>query len=349
MKLTTKVQNSALIEAVCNATDYEFTGEISTEVPDFKVPSEPFGIGLIVGPSGSGKSTLLSALGSVETPYWSRSKAVVDHFDTFEEAHAKLGASGLNSIPAWLRPYRTLSNGEKYRADLSRQLTDGAVIDEFTSVVDRHVAKSCSVAVSKYVKREGLKSVVLASCHYDVAEWLEPDWVFDAGTGVFSDGRSLRRPAINVELIPCRTEAWSLFSKHHYLTESINKSARCWVAVWDGIAVGFASAIAQPSGTLKNAWREHRTVVLPEFQGMGIGSKISDAVGEIFISQGCRYFSKSAHPNFGLYRESSEKWKGTSKNMKSRPDYRNQRTDSKEFKRAAKHIDRVCYSHEYIG
>lgn len=348
MKLKTKIKHTKLLEQVSNATDLPLTDEIETTVPDFS-PPEDFSIGLIIGPSGSGKSTILNRYYTPsEMPKWDSELSVADHFGTYDKARERLGAVGLNSIPAWMRPFHTLSNGEQYRANLARVLGDAAVVDEFTSVVDRNVAKSCSVALSKWAKRVGASDIVLATCHYDVAEWLEPDWVFDCATGQFADRGLLRRPNIRIELHPAKPEAWAFFSKHHYLSANINRSARCWIAVWDGLLVGFASAIAHPSGTVKNAWREHRTVVLPEFQGMGVGARISDAVGQIFITQGCRYFSKSANPNFGLYRNASSKWKPTSKNMKARPDYAHGRV-TKESGYKHKHISRLCYSHEYIG
>ncbi|MEV4573636.1 hypothetical protein AB0K16_10265 [Nonomuraea jabiensis] len=52
-------------------------------------------------------------------------------------------AVGLSSPPAWLRPYKTLSNGEAFRASMARAVAeqDGlVVVDEFTSVVGRQVA-----------------------------------------------------------------------------------------------------------------------------------------------------------------------------------------------------------------
>ena len=349
MRLETEIKVTPILEAISNATDHALDRSIVTEIPDFEPPSD-FGIGLIVGPSGSGKSTILHEHFDVKpNPYWDNELSIEDHFGTFEEAQARLGAVGLNSVPAWMRPYSTLSNGEQYRADLARLIGNGAAVDEFTSVVDRNVAKSCSVALSKWVKRTGAEGVVLASCHYDIAEWLEPDWVFDCAVGDFTDRRLLRRPEIRIELRPAKSEAWSFFSRHHYLTADINRSARCWVALWDGLLVGFASAIAYPSGTVKNAWRGHRTVVLPEFQGMGIGARISDAIGEIFIGQGCRYFSKSANPNFGAYRNSSERWRPTSKNMKARKDYSVQRMGKFDSKEKMAHAERVCFSHEYVG
>ena len=348
MKLRCEVQKTEMLRAVSNVSDYPLSDYIETTIPDFIKPNN-FSVGLIVGPSGSGKSTILGENYKIATePDWQNSLALVDHFDTLDDAQQKLGAAGLNSIPAWMRPYHTLSNGEQYRARLARVIRDGVAIDEYTSVVDRNVAKSCSTALRKWADRTKVQNLVLATCHYDVAEWLQPDWIFDCAVGKFIDRRLLRRPSIRIELQPAQPEAWSFFSKHHYLSGDINRSARCWIAVWDGLLVGFAAAISFPSGSVKNAWRGHRTVVLPEFQGMGIGARISDAVGEIFLAQGCRYFSKSANPNFGAYRNLSKKWRATSKNGKSRQDYKAGR-NTKEDKHKMAHADRICFSHEYIG
>lgn len=157
-------------------------------------------------------------------------------------------------------------------------------------------------------------------------------------------------------MLPCSIDAWAMFSKHHYLTGEINKSARCWIAVWNDTPVGFASSIAQPNA-MRNAWREHRTVVLPDFQGMGIGVRLSDALGEIHIQTNKRFFSKTAHPRMGEYREHSDKWRPTAHNKEARGDYmvreralpnpRKSKKYSKEY--LEKHSGRLCYAHEYIG
>ena len=246
-----------------------------------------------------------------------------------------------------MRPYHVLSTGEKFRADLARKINSGAVIDEFTSVVDRNVAKSCSRALSRYVKEKRLHNIVIASCHRDIKEWLEPDWVFDTDTGVMSVGR-LARPDINIQLLPCSREIWPTFSNHHYLDGNLNKSSRCWIAMWNGVPVGFTAVIAFPSKNWSNGWRGHRTVVLPDYQGLGIGNRISDAVGEMVLSWGGRYFSKTSHPRMGGYRNASHKWRKTSKNGMKRKDYNTNRV-SKESKYKHLHANRICFSHEYIG
>jgi hypothetical protein len=147
-----------------------------------------FRIGVIVGGSGSGKSTLLNSFGKEDVPKWYIDKAIVSHFNTPDEAINLLTAVGLNTVPSWYKPYPVLSNGEKFRADLARKIKDGAVIDEFTSVVDRNVAKAASVALVRYIKKNNIKNVVLSTCHRDILEWLEPDWVIDTDLGEYTEG-----------------------------------------------------------------------------------------------------------------------------------------------------------------
>ena len=333
--------------------DFQFDGETKFTVPSFDMP-EQFQIGLIVGASGSGKSSLLNQIGEIKNFDWDGNKAICSHFASSEEAQQKLNAVGLNSIPSWLKPYHVLSNGEKFRADLAIQLKDNAIIDEFTSVVDRNVAKSCSNAIQKYIRKENLQNIVFASCHYDIIEWLQPDWVFDTTTNRLTVGRGLVRPEIQLEILPCAAEAWTMFSKHHYLSASINKSAWCWFVVWEGTIIGFTSAISYPSGTVKLAWREHRTVILPDFQGLGIGVKVSDAVGEMFKQWGRKFYSKTSHTRMGEYRNQSSKWKPTAFNMKYRGETYKKNFEQKDKtffprKLIKKHMERICYCHEYIG
>jgi energy-coupling factor transporter ATP-binding protein EcfA2 len=336
-------------KGVAEVFDFNFSGEIITPIPSLPALPETWRIGLIVGPSGSGKSTLLRSLGDTSEISWRDDVCVASHFESIGEAVQKLSAVGLNSIPSWLKPFSVLSTGEKFRADLAMRLSSNALIDEFTSVVDRQVAKSCSMALRRYVNKESLSNIVLATCHYDVLPWLNPCWVFDTATSRLTVGRRSERPRIVVEVLPCSGKVWSAFSPHHYLSDSLNASSRCWLALWNNSPIGFTSAIAHPSGTVKNAWREHRTVVLPDYQGLGIGVRLSDALGEMFLEQGARFFSKTAHPRMGQYRDSSPLWRPTSKNRSKRLDYKSVTANMKEFNRAGKQASRFCWAHEYVG
>lgn len=347
----------------------EITGEIKqifdyepphgTVVETIKIPEFPneYQIGLIVGSSGSGKSTILrDVFGKEDDIFWDTEKSIASHFASFDDASGKFGAVGLNSIPTWLKPYSVLSNGERFRADLARRLKDGAVIDEFTSVVNREVAISCSVSISKYIRKKGIKNVTFASCHDDIINYLQPDWVYNTDTHEFYNGRYLCRPKINIKVFPCSRKAWDLFKRHHYLSGKLNKASVCYVAIYNDVPVAFIALLSQPGRDVKHAWREHRVVVLPDYQGMGIGNKFSEMLGQAYVEKGCRYFCKTSNPRMGCHRENSELWKPTANNKKDRMSYFKKDGTVRTSKRygmsaelVAKHATRVCYCHEFIG
>jgi len=187
--LTSTVVHDEYIKASEKAFDCAFNGT-STFFPwekPTKIPKD-YNIGVIYGTSGSGKTTLLGQFGCPSVQVWDNNKSIISHFDSPDDGINKLSAVGLNSIPSWYKSYDVLSNGERFRADLSRSIYSGAVVDEFSSVVDRNVAKASSMALSKYIKRNNIKNVVISTCHEDVLDWLEPDWVVNTNNGEVYDG-----------------------------------------------------------------------------------------------------------------------------------------------------------------
>ena len=107
------------------------------------------------------------------------SKAIVSNFGTPEEASFKLSAVGLNSMPVWCRPRNVLSVGEGFRADLALNLNSYTIFDEFTSTIDRNVAKSTCNGLQRYIRKNGLTNMVFCSCHKDFIPYLQPDIVID--------------------------------------------------------------------------------------------------------------------------------------------------------------------------
>lgn len=274
---------------------------------------EEWSVGLIVGPSGAGKSTVARELfgdALVSGWDWPDGKAVVDGFPRgmgIKDITDLLCSVGFSSPPSWLRPYHVLSNGERFRADLARTLAeqpDFAVVDEFTSVVDRTVAKIGSAAVAKAVRRRGGRFVAV-TCHYDVAEWLEPDWVYEPHIDRMARDR-LQRPDIALEVARVDKAAWAMFRHHHYLDTSLNSAAVCFCAFWDGRPVAFSAWLAFPSS--RRAWREHRTVCLPDFQGVGIGNAVSSYLASVIAGRGEIAFSTTSHPGMIRSRQASTLW-----------------------------------------
>jgi GNAT superfamily N-acetyltransferase/ABC-type thiamine transport system ATPase subunit len=343
--LVSSVVLDEITQELIKPFDYESDG--TEKFYPYLLPTDlpkDFGIGVIVGASGTGKSTLLKSFGSPVSPVWNDG-SIVSNFANAIDANEKLSAAGLMSVPEWVKPFSVLSNGQQFRANLARSLHDEAVIDEFTSVIDRNVAKAASTAMARYVRKNNVKGIVLATCHRDVLEYLEPDWIIDTDRGEWASGRYLHRPDLVLGIYPCSNEVWKHFAPHHYLSESLNKSAHCYLALWNGSVVGFVASIAYPSGTVKEAYREHRLVVHPDFQGFGIGPRLSEAVAQHYLDNGKRYFSKTSHPRLGGYRDQSALWKPTSKNHKRRTDGLN--LDGKA--RWSIDPNRWSYSHEYVG
>jgi ABC-type ATPase with predicted acetyltransferase domain len=147
---------------------------------------KPWNVGVIVGSSGSGKSTIAREVFGTKaflTPDF-RAATILDDMPSgasVQQIAQTFTAVGFASVPSWLKPYSVLSMGERMRVELAHAMLSSAdpiVFDEFTSVVNREVAKTGSHAIQKAVRKANRKFVAVC-CHRDVLDWLSPDWVYD--------------------------------------------------------------------------------------------------------------------------------------------------------------------------
>lgn len=186
--LETKVCVDNYTEYVCDKFDLQTREYIVTEVPMInldELSTFSWNIGLICGNSGSGKSTVLNSIGSQSIPTYDMDKAIISQFPHMEESEVcdLLSSVGLSSVPVWMHKPNELSNGEKARLDICWILANAKegetiLIDEFSSVINRDCAKSLSFALQRYARKKNL-IIILASCHFDIIEWLNPDWIFN--------------------------------------------------------------------------------------------------------------------------------------------------------------------------
>ena len=287
---------------------------ITGELP---IEDRPWNVGFIVGPSGAGKSTVARHLfgDRVVTGYdWPENQSILDGFPDdlgIKELTGLLNKVGFGSVPNWFRPFRVLSNGEQFRATVARALAsnrDLIAIDEFTSVVDRQVAKIASNCVQKTVRRTKRQFVAIA-CHYDIVEWLQPDWVYEPHLGAFEWRSVQRRPDIAIEIRSVDKSIWHRFSKYHYLSATLAPAAICIGAFINGHCVGFTSAIPFPHPTVRNLYMAHRTVVLPDYQGLGLGATMSEWLGLYLWQHGWRLNACMAHPAMIAQRAASPRWR----------------------------------------
>lgn len=297
--------------------------ERSQEEWDVQLPIEgmDWNVGLIVGPSGCGKSTIARELfgGAVCNGFdWPFDKSVLDGFPqdlSIQDITQLMSSVGFSSPPLWLRPFHVLSTGQQMRMTVARLLAENldlAVMDEFTSVVDRTVAQIGSAAIAKTVRRRKQKFIAV-TCHYDVEEWLQPDWVYQPHTGEFIRRSLRRRPDIELEIVRVHHSCWKIFQPYHYLNRSFNKAARCFVAFYRGEPVALEAVLPQPHAVSKNLYREHRAVCLPDLQGVGIGNALITFVASAYRGVGKRILSTTASPALISSRSRDKRWKCTRK------------------------------------
>jgi len=315
---------------------------------DLPLAQRPWFLGLIVGPSGCGKSTLArqlwpDAFAAQQQETWPTDRSLLDAFpaDTpIKDIVELLSSVGFSSPPAWLRPFHVLSTGQQFRVRLARLLAEEhplTIVDEFTSTVDRTVARIGSAALARTVRRREQKFVAI-TCHEDVEAWLQPDWVYRPGENLFAWRCLRRRPTIELHLFRCRASAWALFAPHHYLSESLSTSATCFLAVWDDRPVAF-SAWMPFFGGGPPARREHRTVTLPDYQGVGIGNVVSATVASLWKGLGFRALSTTTHPAMIRSRQRSPLWR-----MSRAPSLASGRAD-----RLRHATTRLTAGFEYVG
>lgn len=309
-------------------------------------------VGLVVGASGSGKTTIAKRAFGEENYFthheWGNTSLLNDFHKTIDvkDITDALSHVGFASPPSWLLPYHCLSNGQKFRTDLARLILekDGLIVfDEFTSLVDRTVAKIGSYAVQKFIRKRQ-RQFVAVTCHYDVAEWLEPDWVYDVSKMTF-ERRLLRRPPINVKVEQVHHSIWQIFKGHHYLSADLNKAAKVFLATIEGQPAAMTAILPFPHPHVKNMWKEHRTVVLPDYQGVGLGNRLSETVGDYLLENGKRFTSVTSHPAMIGYRHKSPKWIMTRAPSRLGPPGKKAKTQTNNNTS----IKRLTASFEYIG
>jgi ABC-type lipoprotein export system ATPase subunit len=348
INLKHKINNDKYTDYIYEAFDIQNKDE-SNVIVEANLENLPkqWNIGVVYGGSGTGKTTILKNYfkKEMDKSYFDNSKSLISNFDWLEPKDATflLSAMGLSSVPTWLRPFNTLSNGEQYRANLayivgSAKENEVILIDEYTSVVDRDVAKAMSNALQKYIRRTN-KKIVLASCHFDIMEWLQPDWIYSPSKGRLEIAPSLRQPKIELQIVRCRYETWKLFKQHHYLTEDLNKAATNYLVLWNEQPICFIGVLPFPGVGDEKTRRISRIVVLPDFQGLGLGKNILNYISSLYAKNESIMYIRTMSPALGLALAKDNNWIATSSNLKIPG------ADSS----GRKMIERPSYSYKYIG
>lgn len=283
---------------------------------DIQLP-EQWSIGLIVGKSGTGKTTIAKQLfkNSYITNYTYNNKSILDDMPkdaSISEITKTFNSVGFSSPPSWLKSYEVLSNGEKMRVDLAKAILSDKnliVFDEFTSVVDRNVAQIGSFAMQKAIRKSN-KQFIAVTCHYDVEDWLLPDWIFNTDTMTFqlNEKQKKNRPDIRFKIYEAKNKSlWKMFAKYHYLDHKHNNAAHCYIATINDKIAGWISILHQPHPTSINLKKVHRLVILPDYQGAGFGIKFLNEIGR-FYKPKYRYTITTSAPSLIYALKKSNEW-----------------------------------------
>ena len=158
----------------------------------------------------------------------------------------------------------------------------------------------------------------MATVHGDVAQWLQVDWHMDSKSGVvrkpcasnampsmpddtaYSDPDLFQLPKLRLQVRRLKPHSAAaevfhrFFAEHHYMSGKVpcnfhavvvrEQDSQRLVAM-DAVGAFFG----QGNGGI--TWLESRLVVMPEFQGFGVGPKLSELVGEILLRSGQRYLA----------------------------------------------------------
>jgi hypothetical protein len=326
---------------------------------------------VIVGPSMAGKTTIARELFGADSVVdqgqwtWPTDQCVADGFPagmSIDEITGLLSSVGFSSPPDWKKPYIALSNGGKFRVDLARTLAERpelAVVDEFGSLVHQQARQVAAAAAAKAARRRNGKLVALC-VHDDCIEHFEPDWVIHVTPGEpvrLTITRGLvRRPPVEIRVERVTPAAWSLFRTHHYLNHDLHRGAKCFLATVGGgngcppqvcppQVAAFTAVLPFPHAT-RPGWREHRTVCLPDFQGVGIGNVMSEFVASLFAATGRPYRSTTSHPAMIRHRARSPLWR-----MVRKPGLGSAHSGSRDATRMGNvgSTTRITAGFEYVG
>lgn len=289
--------------------------------------SGDWNIGVVVGASGSGKSSIGKIIFGENLIHdyskgWNDNKPIIDEIapdGDFNEVTGALANVGLGDVPTWLRPFRVLSNGEQFRAGLARVICEKPekiVIDEFTSVVDRQIAKIGSQAFQKAWRRSNPKGkVVLLTPHYDILDWVQPDWIFDTKTKNFERGLPRQRPKIELKIWKVDSSYWKFYKQHYYLDLPMPPASEYFIGTVNGELA--CHVLANPLFTA-NGYRATRLVTMPEWQGAGVGFRFLNFIAQYHLEGRGRKnkkfvtFFHTSHPQLCMALRRSKLWVQTS-------------------------------------
>lgn len=189
--------------------------------------------------------------------------------------------------------------------------------------------------------RKNKKKIILLSCHYDVVEWLNPDFIIDCNVQEYVErrgmvGSNVRSDQLRFDIKEIDRKSWKNFSKYHYLSDKLPGGKIYTFGLFHGEnQIGFQCFAAYIVGD-QNTYFSNRTVVHPDYCGFGLGIKLINETSKIMFDKGYSVKAKFSSTPVYLSMSKSKHWKLTKKDF---------RTNDRERRR----VKTMMYSFDYVG
>lgn len=127
------------------------------------------------------------------------------------------------------------------------------------------------------------------------------------------------------------------------MNTGLSPSATCFVGLVNGELACFSGIIPLPLRA--GVKRFHRLVVLPEFQGIGLGTTFIDEISRIYVKKGWDIVLTTTTPSLIYSLDKNDKW---SLYRKGRPETTFNNLKGNELLTKTASINRVTFSFKYI-
>lgn len=124
------------------------------------------------------------------------------------------------------------------------------------------------------------------------------------------------------------------------MSTELNQSAHCYVGYFENNPVCFFAVLHFPHPSSNKIKKGHRLVVLPDYQGLGIGHEFSTAIAEMYKHQGFRFIITSSTKSLFKQRSADKRWAVTRKGRTK---------NSSGILKDTNSQNKITYSYEYIG
>jgi GNAT superfamily N-acetyltransferase len=99
-----------------------------------------------------------------------------------------------------------------------------------------------------------------------------------------------------------------MFRQYHYLNGSLGAGVRCYVAIYQDKPIAFIAVVH--THMKARYYRVTRLVVLPDYQGIGVGKRLLNFIAELYTSQTkIPFYILTSNPQ--IVRGNLKNWKTT--------------------------------------